>query len=141
MTGGKSKSLQDRLYADGIKDKKIELPVCSISFGEVENFVDWLNQVASNRPGQASGRYGIPSALQWEYAARAKSRTLYSFGSEAVGNLLTKYGVVGKRYSGLGSEYDTLERSGQRLPNRWGLFDTTGNVAGICEENRTRVCN
>ena len=65
--------------------------------------------------------YRLPTEAEWEYACRAGSSTAYYFGSDEKD--LDKYAWYsinsGKKF----------QKSGQKLPNAWGLYDMLGNVS------------
>jgi formylglycine-generating enzyme required for sulfatase activity len=89
-------------------------PVETVSWEEVQQFIDKLN----TREGGT--KYRLPTEAEWEYAARAGSKTAYSFGDD--NSQLDKYawfeGNAGK----------TTHPTGTRQPNAWGLYDMHGNV-------------
>ncbi|GHM99304.1 hypothetical protein WSM22_07940 [Cytophagales bacterium WSM2-2] len=65
--------------------------------------------------------YRLPTEAEWEYASRAGSTTSYFFGNEIAE--LDKYAW----YSA--NSENKFHRSGQKLPNAWGLYDMLGNVS------------
>ncbi|HTL08930.1 MAG TPA: SUMF1/EgtB/PvdO family nonheme iron enzyme [Chitinophagaceae bacterium] len=65
--------------------------------------------------------YRLPSEAEWEYACRAGSNTRYFFGDDS--SQLDKYAWYAAN-SG-----DKFQKSGQKLPNAWGLYDMLGNVS------------
>jgi formylglycine-generating enzyme required for sulfatase activity len=84
----------------------------------VEN-VSWEEAVAfAERLSAKEGvRYRLPTEAEWEYAARAGVRTLYSGGDEA-----TAVGWVEANAGGQTHAVCGLAR------NAWGFCDLTGNV-------------
>ena len=92
-------------------------PVEKISWFEIQIFLTRLNaQQSGNFP--AGWSYVLPTESQWEYACRAGTNTMYSWGN-GINATLTNYPL-----SGLGQTRDV----GQYLANPWGFFDMHGNV-------------
>jgi formylglycine-generating enzyme required for sulfatase activity len=95
-------------------------PVIDVSWEDAKTFVGWLAQ----KTGQ---KYRLPSEAEWEYAARAGTKTPYWWGREA--------GTGHANCDGCGrkSERKTLP-AGSFPPNAFGLFDTAGNAAEWVED-------
>ena len=93
--------------------------------------------------------FGLPSEIQWEYAARAGTQTRYFFGND-MAQLVRYANFADKSYYDTGDIYSnsahrTLnDRSpgpslvGNYLPNPWGLHDIYGNVSEWCENGKAR---
>jgi len=87
----------------------------TVSWHDAQAFIRRLNE----REGHQ--RYRLPTEAEWEYAARAGTTTVYSFGNDAT--QLGSYAWHGEDFA-TGSTHPV----GQKLPNPWGLHDVHGNV-------------
>ena len=90
-------------------------PVIKVSWDDAQKYVRWL----SRRTGK---RYRLLSESEWEYAARAGTRTRYFWGD-----------FVGRNRAncdGCGSRWDRAQTApvGSFSPNAFGLHDLHGNV-------------
>jgi len=100
-------------------------PVVCISWHDAQEYVDWLRR----RTGKP---YRLPTESEWEYAARAGTQTMYSFGNNR--DALCAYGRFADIESPFpwrdGCLHDTASPIpvGQLRPNPWGIFDMHGNA-------------
>ena len=96
-------------------------PVGDVTRDDAEAFVAWL----SRRSGVA---YRLPSEAEWEYAARAGTAGPFYFG-DAIGPSLAAYDYSASYNGSPRAEYrGASEAVGSFPPNRFGLFDTLGNM-------------
>jgi formylglycine-generating enzyme required for sulfatase activity len=91
-------------------------PVETVSWDDAQEFIRRLNAQEEH------SRYRLPTEAEWEYAARAGSTGVYSFGDDS--GQLEKYAWYSEPDSLRGSTYPV----GQKQPNAWGLYDMHGNV-------------
>jgi formylglycine-generating enzyme required for sulfatase activity len=89
-------------------------PVVDVSHAEAEAFCKQLSQ----REGVT---YRLPTEAEWEWACRAGTTTLFSFGDSP--DRLPDYGWCGDRADGRAHGVALLK------PNAWGLYDMHGNAA------------
>ena len=93
-------------------------PVIKVSREEAKAYAVWLS-------AQTGKTYRLPSESEWEYAARADTRTRYSWG-DSIGCSQTRYG---RRSGGeCSNSRDGTVPVGSFAANAFGLFDMHGNV-------------
>jgi len=107
-----------------------------------EEFLARLNETA----GKAAGLvFRLPTEAEWEYACRAGTDTPFWFG-EVISPKLANYNgapwlpePVEKPYEPRGIIPKRWQRKvwmpvGSFAPNRWGLYDTVGNVTELVQD-------
>ena len=92
-------------------------PVEKVSWADLQIFLTRLNaQQSANIP--SGWAYVLPTESQWEYACRAGTTMMYSWGND-INATRANYNV-----SGLSQTRDV----GYYAANPWGFFDMHGNV-------------
>ena len=86
-------------------------PAVTMTQYSAKQYTKWLS-------GLTGRQYRLPTEAEWEFAARAGSKTAYSFGNDPAE--LEKYAVF--------AATDGAAKVGSKAPNAYGLHDMHGNV-------------
>jgi formylglycine-generating enzyme required for sulfatase activity len=104
-----------------------------ITWHNANAFCQKLNELEENRKSAAIRLvYSLPTEAEWEYACRAGSQSLYSFGDDA--SKLSDYGWWGGHLGPPGNaRHEQYSHPvGKKKPNKWQLFDMHGNQWEWC---------
>jgi formylglycine-generating enzyme required for sulfatase activity len=97
-------------------------PVVCVDWADAQAYARWL----SSRTGQA---YRLPDEMEWEYAARAGSRTARPWGDAADRDRANMGAdVCCGPYAAGADHWLYTSPVGSFPPNRFGLFDMVGDV-------------
>jgi len=97
-----------------------DYPVVGVSAFDAEKFCKWAN-------------LDLPTEAEWEYACRAGTATLFSFGDVITHDDANFAGVGGK------DKWKLAAPVGSFPPNPWGLYDMHGNVWEWCKGKSTEI--
>ena len=101
-------------------------PVERVSWNDAQEFIHKLNKL------EGTHNYRLPTEAEWEYAARAGSKTAFANGDISIldcGYDLT-LNEIGW-YCGNSKTYPHHPVA-QKNPNAWGLYDMHGSVSEWC---------
>jgi formylglycine-generating enzyme len=110
-------------------------PVEQVSWHDAMAFIAKLNEIIT-LPGD--WRFSLPTEIQWEYACRAGTKTVFHFGNSFTGkeaHLVGTYVFKGNQaYPEYGetSGLSSPSTVGRYPANQWGLYDMHGNVFEWC---------
>ncbi|HIE01033.1 MAG TPA: TIR domain-containing protein [Thiotrichaceae bacterium] len=90
-------------------------PVINVSWNDVTAYAEWLSE-------QTGEQYRLPTEAEWEYAARAGTKTKYWWGDDIGSN------NANCRNSYCDDSFEYTAPVGSFEANPFGLFDVSGNV-------------
>ncbi|BBN80282.1 NirV precursor [Pseudoalteromonas sp. A25] len=90
-------------------------PVVCVSYEDAKAYANWLS-------AEQGEQFRLPNEVEWEYAARAGTKSEYPWGNE-IGKSLANCGWCGSEWSN-----KSAAPVGEFPPNYYGLYDTVGNV-------------
>ena len=100
-------------------------PVEMVSWNDLQVFIARLNEIEANAGRLPEGMaYGLPTEAEWEYACRAGSTSVYSWGDT--------FDTSNANYTG--TNIGTTTDVGSYDPNAWGFYDMHGNVWELCAD-------
>jgi formylglycine-generating enzyme required for sulfatase activity len=103
-------------------------PVEKVSWADAQIFLTRLNaQQSANIP--AGWAYVLPTESQWEYACRAGTSTVFSWGGSASSTQANFDGTQPYGGGATGVKIGQTSNVGQYAANPWGFFDMHGNVS------------
>lgn len=100
------------------KIKGQNFPVDMVSWDEAQEYLKKISQ-------KTNKKYRLPTEAEWEYASRAGNQTAFSFGDDE--NQLGDFAWYNKNSN-------SSQPVGSKSPNKFGLFDTSGNVWELVED-------
>lgn len=103
------------------------LPVETVSYDDVQTFLEKLNQHHQGNP------YRLPTEAEWEYACRAGTTTVYWTGNE----LTNRQAVFGMKQYWRYPAHEVPKHQAEvtsHTANPWGLYHMHGNVWEWCSD-------
>lgn len=101
------------------------LPVENVTWKESMAFCEALNKkIKSSKTLPKGMRFRLPSEAEWEFAARAGTKSVYFFGDNS--SSIADYAWISD------NSRDGTRPVKKKKPNPWGFFDIYGNVREWC---------
>ena len=122
-TRGEYIQLMGALPGDGAD----RIPATAMTRGDAMEFCRLLTDRERNAGRVPAGyAYRLPTEAEWEYACRAGTTTRFYFGDDPGYVAVRAAGWVGL------NAQSRLHIVGEKVPNRWGLYDMCGNAGEMC---------
>ena len=111
-----------------------EADACAAVHVSWEDAVEFCRRLTTVESLEAKGRrYALPTEAQWEYACRAGTSTIWSFGDDA-SKLSEHAWWGGMQGDGPAANEPYPHEVALKKPNPWGLHDMHGNVNEWCRD-------
>ena len=101
-------------------------PVVNVTWEDARAFAEWLSWEAGS-----GKRFRLPTEAEWEYAARAGTKTRYSWGNDIdprYANFSDRNDPTGSSIGNLDDGYAVTAPVGGYQPSAFGLRDMAGNA-------------
>ena len=119
------KKLDDADWKDAGFPQTVRHPAICISWNDATAYVAWLSE-------HTGVRYRLPSAAEWEYAARGGTNTAWYWGSSTEPQCRNANGADQSTdfpwRAGCNDGYARTSLVGSFMPNSFGLHDMLGNA-------------
>ena len=102
-------------------------PVIGVTWDEAKEYTGWL----SRKTGK---QYRLPTEAEWEYAARARTTTAFSFGATISPEQANYNGTTAYGDGKAGANRQQTQPVGSFPPNAFGVYDMHGNAAEWVED-------
>ncbi len=100
------------------------VPEQGISWYDAQDFTNRLSQLEAEK--SAGRSYRLPTEAEWEYACRAGTQTIYSWGDDP---------ADGREFAWAATNSErVVKRAGSLKPNAWGFHDMHGSVWEWCSD-------
>ena len=114
-------------WSGSVDKSDADLPAVNVSWEDATEFCRTLtDRERASGTLQADEIYRLPTEAEWEYACRAGTTTVYSFGDDE--SMLGDFGWF------RGDAGGNAQPVGTKKPNPWGLHDMHGNVWEWCSD-------
>ena len=109
-------------------------PVTCVSWNDTQAYIQWLNEWLGLDRQIA---YRLPSESEWEFAARAGTTSPFFWGNQSQCQFANGLDQTAKQtgkfsdswtYADCVDGFENTAPVGNFTPNRWGLYDASGNV-------------
>jgi len=108
----------EQLMPPASADAPSDTPVVNVTWKDAAVFCEKLTELPAEK--LAGRSYRLPTRAEWEYACRAGTTTMFSFGDDL--------GQLGDYAWHDGAGLGDASAVGRKQPNPWGLYDMHGNV-------------
>jgi len=99
-------------------------PVEQVSWEDAVEFCKKLSDLSEEK--KVGLVYRLPTEAEWEYACRAGSKSVYSFGESS--KTLRDYAWFNRNSN------SQTHPVGEKKANAWGLYDMHGNLGELCSD-------
>ncbi len=137
VTQAQWKAIMGSLPNQLLQDNNLgdDRPMVWVNWDDTQKFIERVNSLGR-------GKYRLPTEAEWEYAARGGTSTTYYWGKNE--NDACRYANIGDAGADNSSSltsylkckdgYAETAPVGKFLPNSYGLYDMSGNVAEWCQD-------